>query len=224
MIIKHNLRLPLHEKVVNFLRPWSADLDSHSTGQIDSMRKDQANEILMLSAKTDINVAVIYIHINQLNLVESHCQRGLSFARLYEVTEDEKADLLCGALKTFYELRRLERNYTGSSTFAEQVYNCVAVAYISVHPTSTLIDCLTCKGDLCKAELFAQTTFDSLKDPKNGLDQQSEAVAKGYYDLADVIITQRGDLVKAEKLARESLRIRVLITSNNHLVGNATGL
>jgi hypothetical protein len=63
-------------------------------------------------------------------------------------------------------------------------------------------------------------TLDSLKDPKNGLDQQSEAVAKGYYDLAKVITTQRGDLVKAEKLVRESLRIRVLINSNSYLSGN----
>jgi hypothetical protein len=58
-------------------------------------------------------------------------------------------------------------------------------------------------------------TLDSLKDPQNGLDQQSEAVATGYYDLADAIITQGGDMEKAEKLARESLRIRVLINSNS---------
>jgi hypothetical protein len=67
-------------------------------------------------------------------------------------------------------------------------------------------------------------TMDSLKDPKNGLDQQSEAVANGYYDLANVIIKQNGDLVKAEKLVRESLRIRVLINSNGDLVGNTGGI
>jgi hypothetical protein len=41
---------------------------------------------------------------SQFNLVETHCQRGLSCARLYEGTEDEKADLLCEALRTFYQL------------------------------------------------------------------------------------------------------------------------
>jgi hypothetical protein len=48
-------------------------------------------------------------------------------------------------------------------------------------------------------------TLDSLKDPKNGLDQQSEAVARGYSDLASVIKNQMRNLVKAEKLAREAL-------------------
>jgi hypothetical protein len=85
--------------------------------------------------------------------------------------------------------------------------NCAAVAYNPVHPkvqnaAGTLIECLTRKGDLCKAELFAQMTFDSLKDPQNGLDQQSEAVARGYYDITKVITDQRGDMVKAEMLAR----------------------
>jgi hypothetical protein len=110
-------------------------------------------------------------------------------------------------------------------TFTEEAYDCAAVAYNPVHPkvqnaASKLIDCLTYKRDLCKAELFAQMTLDGLKDHQNGFDQRSEAVAKGYYDLAKVITEQRGDLVKAEKLARESFRIRVLINSNSPLVGN----
>jgi hypothetical protein len=46
-------------------------------------------------------------------------------------------------------------------------------------------------------------------------------VARGYYNLADVIAAQKGDLVKAEQLARESLRIRVKFHGNNHHhVGN----
>jgi hypothetical protein len=229
MINRNNLTFPLLEKMLSFLRPWSADFDSNSTGQIDSTSKDQANEILELSVVTENDIAIIYLHRNQFNLVETHCQRGLSYARLYEGTEEKKADLLCEALRVFHILRKEEGNYADALIFAEEAYNCAAVAYNPVHPkvqdaASTLIGCLTCKGDLCNAELFAQMTLDSLKDPKNGLDQQSEAVAKGYYDLANVVIMQSGDLVKAEKLARESLRIRVLINSNGHLVGITTGL
>jgi hypothetical protein len=61
-----------------------------------------------------------------------------------------------------------------------------------VHPkvqeaASSLIECLGDKGDFDHAELFAQLTLESLKDPGNGLDQQSEAVARDYYDLGDVI-------------------------------------
>jgi hypothetical protein len=72
---------------------------------------------------------------------------------------------------------------------------------------STLIRYLIHKGDLGPAETFAQMTLDSLKDPMNELDQQSEAVAQGYHDYATVINKLNGDLDKAEKLARESLRI-----------------
>jgi hypothetical protein len=58
--------------------------------------------------------------------------------------------------------------------------------------------------------------LDSLKDPKNRLDQQSEEVAKGYYDSANVIHQKKGDLVRAEMLIRESLRIRARLYDNNH--------
>jgi tetratricopeptide (TPR) repeat protein len=80
-----------------------------------------------------------------------------------------------------------------------------------------LIQCLIHNGDLYNAERFAEATLDSLKDPVNRLDQESEEVAKGYYNLADVIDEQEGDLVKAEMLARESLRIRTHIYSNDHV-------
>jgi hypothetical protein len=225
----NNLKFPLYEKMLSFLRPWSADLDPSSTGQIDSMTKDQKNEIFYLTSIAETGVAIVYINRSQFNLVETHSQRSLSYARLYEGAEEKKTDLLCGALNTFYNLRSREGNYTDALPFAEEVYNCFAVAYNPVHPkvqsaASTLIECLTCKGDLCKAELFAQMTLDSLKDPNNGLDQQSEAVAKGYYDLANVIMVQKGDLVKAEKLVRESLRIRVLINSNNNFAENSISL
>jgi tetratricopeptide (TPR) repeat protein len=57
------------------------------------------------------------------------------------------------------------------------------------------------------------------------LDQQSEAVARGYYDLGRVILEQKGDLVKAEKLVRESLRIRTRLYGGDHgQVGMSSGL
>jgi hypothetical protein len=224
-----NLRLPLYEKILNLLEPWSADLNPSSTGRIDSMTKDQKNEILYWSSIVETDVATVYIIRSQFNLVETHGQRSLSYARLYEGTEEKKTDLLCGALDTFYNLRLSEGNCADALIFAEESYNCVAVTYNPVHPkvqnaASSLIECFTRKGDLCKAELFAQMTLDSLKDPQNGLDQQSEAVAKGYYDLAKVISTQRTDMVKAEKLVRESHRIRLIINNNDHFLGSSISL
>jgi hypothetical protein len=106
-------------------------------------------------------------------------------------------------------------------SLAEEAYNCVAVAYNPVHPqvleaAGVLINCLVHKGDLYDAERFAQVTLDSLKDPANKVDQQSEAVANGYYNMGKVIQKLNGDLVGAEMLARESLRIRTQIYSNGH--------
>jgi hypothetical protein len=70
-----------------------------------------------------------------------------------------------------------------------------------------LIEILISKGDSFDAERYAQVTCGNLRDKKNGTDQESEAVAEGAHNLANVIYRQKGDLIKAEKLARESLRI-----------------
>jgi hypothetical protein len=49
------------------------------------------------------------------------------------------------------------------------------------------------------------------------MDQEGEGVAGGAHNLADVIRQQDdGDLIKAEKLARESLRIRTRLHGSNH--------
>jgi hypothetical protein len=56
---------------------------------------------------------------------------------------------------------------------------------------------------------FAEQTYANLRDIKNGINQEGEEVAEGAYNLAGVILQQNdGDLIKAEKLARESLGIR----------------
>jgi hypothetical protein len=96
----------------------------------------------------------------------------------------------------------------------------VAVAYNPVYPqvqeaAGVLIDCLTRKGDLYDAERYAQLTLDSLKDPANAVDQESEALARGYYDLGWVLYIQNESLARAEVLARESLRIRAQLNGND---------
>eukprot|EP00596_Hydrurales_sp_CCMP1899_P007459 CAMPEP_0119051712 /NCGR_PEP_ID=MMETSP1177-20130426/73245_1 /TAXON_ID=2985 /ORGANISM="Ochromonas sp, Strain CCMP1899" /LENGTH=183 /DNA_ID=CAMNT_0007031023 /DNA_START=659 /DNA_END=1208 /DNA_ORIENTATION=+ len=146
-------------------------------------------------------------------LAESYCQQALSHARLYEGTEEDKTDILCSALTVLYDLKIIQSNFVDALPFAEEAYNIVAITYNPVHPkvqeaAGALIECLMHKGDLYNSERFAEATLDSLKDPANGLDQLSEEVAYGYYNLANVIHQQEGDLVKAEMLARESLRIR----------------
>jgi hypothetical protein len=50
------------------------------------------------------------------------------------------------------------------------------------------------------------------------MDQESEPVAEGAYNLANVILQQKGNLIKAEELARESLRIRSLIDDSDQSI------
>ena len=81
------------------------------------------------------------------------------------------------------------------------------------------------KGNLFDAERYAEVTYSNLRDHKNGMDQESEDVAMGAYNLADVILRQNGELIKAEKLARESIRIRAQLFGSDYCtVGMCCGL
>jgi hypothetical protein len=76
-------------------------------------------------------------------------------------------------------------------TFAEECNNLVVEAYDPVHEAAgVLINILISKGDLFDAERYAQVTYGNLRDKKNGIDQESEAVATGAFNLANVIFSQ----------------------------------
>jgi tetratricopeptide (TPR) repeat protein len=221
MMARDNLVFPYYEKLLELLRPWSAYLDSNRTSQIDSLDEGQINFTLLYFTQTEGKLGAIYFRRNEFNLVEDYFQRALTYARLYEGEEETKTGLLYSAFIGLYELHMNQGNYDEALNFVEEAYNCVAVTYNPVHPevqeaAGALIECLICMEDFEHAETFAQLTLESLKDPGNGLDQQSEAVARGYYDLGHVIFQQKGDLVKAEKLVRESLRIRSRLHGGDH--------
>jgi tetratricopeptide (TPR) repeat protein len=230
MIDRDNFQISYHEKILNLSRPWSSKLDSSSNSRIDSLKKGQIDFLLVSLSTTERNIGMIFMRRNKFELAESNCQQALSHARLYEGKEEKKTDILCSVLRALYDIRANQLNFVDALPFAEEAYNLAAIAYNHVHPkvqtaAGMLIECLVHNGDLYNAERFAEATLDSLKDPANGLDQLSEEVANGYYDLASVITNQEGDLVKAEMLARESLRIRTRIYGNDHVnVGVSCGL
>lgn len=219
-IVSDNLSFLYYEKMQDLLQPWSLCLDSNSTSRTDDLDKSEINLVLELLSFTERGIGSVHTHRNQFLSSEEHCERAISYARLYEGEEKEKTRLLCYALRIMYELQTTQENHTYALVFATEAYNCAAITYNPVHPdvmsaAHTLIACLTHKGDLDDAVLFAQFTLDNLRDSANGLNQLSEAVAAGYYDLANVIFVQKkGNYVNAEKLIRESLRIRA---HNNNL-------
>jgi hypothetical protein len=125
------------------------------------------------------------VNRNEFHLGEIHCQRAITYARQHEGEEVEKTDILYSAFRTCYELRMAQGKYNDALVCAEEAYNIVAIFYNPVHPmvqlaADALIECLTVKRDLDTAETFAQMTLDSLKDSKNGLDQQSEEVVHRF--------------------------------------------
>jgi hypothetical protein len=75
---------------------------------------------------------------------------------------------------------------------------------------------------LYDAECYAEVTYSNLRDKKNGIDQNSEVIVLGAHNLANVILKQKGDWIKAEELTRESLRIKTVIygSDNNAVEGS----
>jgi hypothetical protein len=181
VLICGNLTFPYFQKILDLLKPWSACLDLNTKNRRDSLDKNQRTIIVTLSSQIERQVGEIHLRRNEFNLGEIHCQRALSYAKQHEGEEVEKTDILHSALRSCYDLRKNQGMYTDALHFAEEAYNVVAIAYNPVHPmvqkaACALIECLMFKGDLETAETFAQMTLDSLRDPKNGLDQQSEEV------------------------------------------------
>jgi tetratricopeptide (TPR) repeat protein len=227
---EHDMTLPYEKKILDLLSPWCACLDSNEAIRKERLDEDEVRIIRYSLSNTERDLAIIYINRYQFDMAENHCQRALSYARQFEGEVEFKTTLLCDAFGTYADLWKRQGNFVKAMPFAEEAYNCVAEAYDPVHPkvqvsAGELIELLVHKGDFFNAERFAQLTLGSLKDPMNKLDQEGDMVARGYYDLANVIYLQQEDTMKAEMLAREALRIYVLLYGEDHFhTGLTTGL
>lgn len=71
-----------------------------------------------------------------------------------------------------------------------------------------LINDLIHERNLETAGTYALQTYDNLRDKNNGLNQESEDIAGGAHRLAHVRYQNNGDMIKAEKIAREVMRIK----------------
>jgi hypothetical protein len=74
------------------------------------------------------------MHRNQFDMAEGHTKRALSYARQYSVEGDLKTTLLLRALSSYYGIRMCRGDPAGGLIFAEEAYNCAAIAYNPVHP------------------------------------------------------------------------------------------
>jgi hypothetical protein len=211
-----DMELPYLQRQLNLLNPWLINLDS------DRLSNDQSNHILRNLYFAEQNMATVMLFRGQYDMTEGHCQRCLAYSRRFRIEGDEKTTHTFKALKIYCDLRERQGDHLNAVVFAEEAYNLVVQAYDPAHlqvqeAAGILIAILTVIGDFFNAQRYAQVTYSNLRDKKNGIDQESEAVAKGAYNLSNVTFQQDdGDLVKAEELARESTRIRTLIFHSLH--------
>jgi hypothetical protein len=219
-IILSNKIFPHLERTLNILKPWMVIMDSDASNRSIGLNFEEKNYLLKLSSNIEQNMALVATNRNQFDVAEGHCHRCLANVRRLGVEGEDKITLIFQALDNYARLRQRAGDISGAVTFAEEAYNVVVETYDCVHPqvqqaAGMLIECLMQKGDLFNAERFAQQTYENLRDRKNGMDQEGEEVALGSYNLANVIHGQYGDLLKAEKLAREALLIREQLNNFN---------
>jgi tetratricopeptide (TPR) repeat protein len=224
-MIRDEMRLPYLERSLSLLNPYLIHLDSDVfNNRINGFDNNHIDALLRGLIFTEGNMASLTMARRQYDIAEGHCQRYLAYSRRYTLEGEEKTTFIFEALRTYCTFRDCQGDDSGAVLFAEEAYNFVVEAYDPVHPqvqeaAGTLIHILIKKGDLYDAERYAQATYSNLRDKKNGMDQESEEIATCAYNSANVIFKQNGDLIKAEELAREALRIQTLIfgSDNNDL-------
>jgi hypothetical protein len=212
-MISDNKMFPHLERSLHILSPWMVTIDTDAMNQSNSLNLTKTNYLLETSCYLERNMAIMAMRRNQYDVAERHCHQCLVNSRRLSVEGEKKTTSIFEALHIYVKLRQLQGDSFDAVSFAEEAYNLVVDAYDPVHPqvqeaAGLLIECLIKKRDLLNAERFAEQTYANLRDIKNGMDQEGEQVAVGAHNWADVIFQQDdGDLIKAEGLAREAIRI-----------------
>jgi hypothetical protein len=155
--------VPHMEKNLKLLMPWCVEIDADDTNHTDRLKTDQVNQILHYSTNMERNLALAYIKKYELATADDHCKRALISEQRYG--GEHKVSLMKEAFSMFSRLRTLQHNLGDAEYFAGEAYNCVAEAFNPVHHevqtcAGDLIEILIHKGDLEKAELYAQMTLD----------------------------------------------------------------
>mmetsp|Transcript_33675 Transcript_33675/g.32143 ORF Transcript_33675/g.32143 Transcript_33675/m.32143 type:complete len:464 (+) Transcript_33675:141-1532(+) len=224
-VTRDDKTFPHIEKSLFLLNLWIVNLDSDGSNGVESLDDDDINYLLNVLFITEQSMATITMNRNQFDIADGHCQRSLKYAKRFGIEGEGKIDLIFSALTTYIELRKRQCDKVGAVTLAEEAYNLLVVAYDCVHPkvqeaAGVLINCLINSNDSYNAERYAEVTYSNLRDKKNGIDQEGDLVAEGSTNLAEAIIRQHGDLIRAEGLARDALRIRMQVHGSDHnLIG-----
>jgi tetratricopeptide (TPR) repeat protein len=224
-----NRVFPYLEKSISLLSPWLIYVDSDPSDPMEKLSTEQKNYVITEMHRAERRLTAHFIHENLYDLADGHCHQCLKYSRRLGVDEKEKITAILAAFRLFVQLRQRQCNYPGATKFAEEAYILVSEAYDPVHTqvqeaAGVLINCLIHEGNLETAETYAQQTYDNLRDKKNGLNQESEDVAGGAHNLAHVLYQKSGDMIKAEKIAREVMRIRGQLHKHDHYLLGDSGI
>jgi hypothetical protein len=183
-LIRYKEMLPHLVRSLNILSPWTVTIDSDS----NSLNSELTDYLLKVSTQAEENMTLAAINRNRFDVAEKHCHQCLTYSRKLRVEREEKTTSIFDALDTYASLCQRQGDNLGAVAFAEDAYNLVVDVYNPVHPqvqvaAGWLIYCLILYGDLSNAERFAEQTYANLRDIKNGMDQESEQVARGANNL-----------------------------------------
>eukprot|EP00596_Hydrurales_sp_CCMP1899_P008871 CAMPEP_0119035184 /NCGR_PEP_ID=MMETSP1177-20130426/2132_1 /TAXON_ID=2985 /ORGANISM="Ochromonas sp, Strain CCMP1899" /LENGTH=356 /DNA_ID=CAMNT_0006993141 /DNA_START=382 /DNA_END=1449 /DNA_ORIENTATION=+ len=230
---------PYAERSLSILNNWLSHFDSIANDNLyrnkKSLREERKISTLRELVSVESQMACVMIDSRQFDAAEGHCQRCLAHSKRLK-PEGENISRMYAALRTYFQLREHQLDYAGALPYAEEAYNLVVIAYDCVHPevqtaAGLLIKILIKLEDLVNAERYAQVTLGNLRDKKNGMDQEGAELAQGLDNVAYVIYRQHvsasnpseiiiEEVLKAEKYAREALRIRIKLDgSDSHRVG-----
>ena len=174
--------------------------------------------LLLLFFQTESNLAEIQMAKLRFDKAEYHCEQSLVFAR--QSRGVERTACIFEALKKYSSLRRLQHRLTEAMTLCEEAYTVVSGVHGPVHPlvqdaAAELIECLILTGEYSQAESYSRITYESLMDPCNGIDPESEEVARGMQQLAHLCINMEREghvaaldlVIEADCLIRKACNI-----------------
>ena len=183
-----------------------------------SMELGELDYLLNLFFQTESNLAEIHMEKLRFDDAEYHCEQSLAFAR--QSRGPDRTTCIFEALKKYGSLRRLQHRLPEAMAVCEEAYIVVSRVHGPVHPlvqdaAAELIECLILAGEYSQAEAYSRITYESLIDPCNGIDLESEGVARGMQQLAHLCISMAREgheaaqdlIIEAEQLIRKACNI-----------------
>jgi tetratricopeptide (TPR) repeat protein len=177
-----------NKKAILILDPWRIPIESEGSERINTLDKEQIQELYRCLSSAESNLGVTYYNLRDFNKAGSCYDRAVSYAKNMAIGKERTADIYEALTK---KARSSSVNFDKSAAKAayEETYELLADAYDPYHPkalkiVSLMIPILLDLREFKDAERYARQLYDSLTKP---IDNESKEVAKAADCLASVI-------------------------------------